>query len=40
MDIICVSHWPGIGLELPKAFISQALQKSLPVLFLGGKVWL
>ena len=39
-DVVCGSYWLGDGLEPPKAFISGARRESLPVLFLGGKVWL
>lgn len=41
MDVICWSYWPGaMAKSQPKASISQARRKSLPVLFLRGKVWL
>lgn len=40
MDVISRSHLPGYGKRPHKAFISQACRKALPVLFLGGKVWL
>lgn len=40
MDVICGSPWPGNGKRPLKAFILQARRKSLPVLFLGGTLWL